>query len=269
MSDPPDSELLVAARDGDRKALTTLVERHQGRIYRFAMRTCGDPEDAREVLQETLLSMVRNLDGFRGDASLSTWLFTVARNHCLQRHRTSKFAPQMIESLNTDPPGDIEADPEVAAASREIESALQQAIAGLDERYGEVLVLRDVEGLTAPEVAEVLGLSASAVKSRLHRARMAVRAQLEPLFQVPTETVPGEACPDVLMMFSQHVEGELSQSTCAEMERHLERCPRCRGTCDSLKRMLTQCRATDREVPVPPAIQASVQTALRNFLADP
>lgn len=178
MPDPTDFDLLVAARDGDRKALTALVERHQGRVYRFAMRTCGDPEDAREVLQETLLSMVRNLDGFRGDSSLSTWLYTVARNHCLQRHRTSKFAPQVIESLEADPPDGTEADPEAAAASREIESALQQAIAGLDERYGEVLVLRDVEGRTAPEVAEVLGLSASAVKSRLHRARMAVRAQL-------------------------------------------------------------------------------------------
>ena len=230
---------------------------------------CRDPEDAQEVLQETLLSMVRNLDGFRGESSISTWLYTVARNHCLKRRRTSKFAPAVVEPLDADPPDAEEADPEAAAASREIEVALEQAIDGLDERYGEVLVLRDVEGLTAPEVAEILGLSTSAVKSRLHRARMAVRARLEPLLSVPSETAPNEACPDVQMLFSQHLEGELDRATCAEMERHLERCPRCRGTCDSLKRMLTLCRTEDHDFAVPSAIQTSVQRALRDFLAEP
>jgi RNA polymerase sigma-70 factor (ECF subfamily) len=133
--------------------------------------------------------------------------------------------------------------------------------------YREVLLLRDVEGLTAPEVAEVLGVSVQAVKSRLHRARLSVRAEVAPLLQVPPEAAvaPGN-CPDVLMLFSQHLEDEISADLCAEMERHLQACDRCRGACDSLKETLAMCRRSAPLVPVPTPLQTSVKIALRNFL---
>ena len=138
----------------------------------------------------------------------------------------------------------------------------------LEPMYREVLLLRDVEGLTAPEVAHITGASVQAVKSRLHRARLSVRAHVAPLLGIPTD-LPAAAgtCPDVLELFSAHLEGELSPEVCATMERHIEDCPRCKGACDSVKRTLSLCQAAAPAIQVPAAVQASVKVALRNFLA--
>ena len=98
---------------------------------------------------------------------------------------------------------------------------MQDAISALDPMYREVLVLRDVEGLSAPEVAEILGLSVEAVKSRLHRARVAVRQQIAPVLGAvePAALAPAEqACPDVVELFSRRLEGEISGDVCAELE---------------------------------------------------
>jgi RNA polymerase sigma-70 factor (ECF subfamily) len=134
--------------------------------------------------------------------------------------------------------------------------------------YREVLVLRDVEGLTAPEVAEVMGLSVEAVKSRLHRARVAVREAVAPVLGVPgaEEAPAGVSCPDILQLFSRHIEGEISASVCADMERHLEGCPACRSRCDSLQTTLALCKNTSLPE-VPKTVQASVRTALRKLIA--
>src|SRR5690606_32190005 len=110
---------------------------------------------------------------------------------------------------------DVARDPEEALVGRQVEVALERAIQSLDPMYREVLVLRDVEGLTAPEVAEVLGLGVQAVKSRLHRARVAVRNALMPVLGVPETTAsPAAGCPDVLTLFSRHVEDEISAEVC-------------------------------------------------------
>jgi RNA polymerase sigma-70 factor (ECF subfamily) len=272
---PSDERLLAAARAGDRQALETLLERHQAEVYRFGMNMCRDPEDAKDVLQDTLLAMARGVRDFRGASSISTWLYTIARSFCIKKRRRNKFAPEAERSLDTD--ASFEAkhmaapghDPDEALAGREVERALEQAIAALDPMYREVLLLRDVEGLTAPEVAQVLGVSTDAVKSRLHRARMAVRERVAPLLGVEPEATAAQGkCPDVLMMFSQHLEDEISAERCAEMERHLEGCARCRGSCDSLKRTLALCRTAGASVPVPAPVQASVKTALRSFLGE-
>ena len=104
-------------------------------------------------------------------------------------------------------------------------------------------MLRDVEGLSAPEVAKVLGISVDAVKSRLHRARVVVRQALVPVLGSPViETPPGSMCPDVLTLFSKHLEGEIDPSVCATMEAHLAHCSHCRNACESLKRTLAMCR---------------------------
>ena len=263
-----EAQLLEAAREGDAGALESLLRRHQDRIYRFGMKMCGHPEDAEDVLQETLLAAARSLREFRGGSSLSTWLYTIARSFCIKKRRKSKFAPAQEESLELEP-----ADPGVpldeAAAGLEIRTALEQAIAALDSGQREVLVLRDVEGLKATEVAEVLGIGVAAVKSRLHRARLRVREQLVPVLEtaVPSTRAPG-TCPDVLELYSKHLEGEIDADLCAEMERHIERCPRCRGTCDSLKETLALCQELPA-VPVPADVQDSVRQALRAFLGRP
>lgn len=266
-----DQELLDQARLGHTDALEQLLERHQGQIYRFGMKMCRDPQDAKDVLQDTLLSVARNVKEFRGSSSISTWLYTIARSFCLKKRRKSKFAPKEL-AASLDGAAEHVADPAKAAdeilASRQVEQALESAIAGLEPMYREVLLLRDVEGLTALEVAQITGASVQAVKSRLHRARLSVRAQLAPLLGIPTDVpaAPG-TCPDVLALFSAHLEGEISPDVCAQMERHLEACPRCKGTCDSLKRTLSLCHTAIPGPQVPSTVQASVRVALRNFLA--
>ncbi len=281
-----DATLLDRARTGDRRALEELLSRHQRRVYRFGLKMCRDAEDAKDVLQETLLAVARTVKDFRGASSVSTWLYTIARSFCIKKRRRSKFAPEQEESLDSREPG-VEArqvaDPTRSAedelAGRQIEAALERAIAGLEPMYREVLVLRDVEGLTAPEVAEVMSLTVEAVKSRLHRARVAVREALAPMLgvegapiaagdgappEVPGLTV-GSLCPDIMQLFSQHLEGEISASVCAEMEKHLASCPGCRSKCDSLQRTLAVCRAAPLPE-VPAKVQASVRHALRRFI---
>ena len=282
-----DATLLEQARAGDRRALEDLLSRHQRRVYRFGLKMCRDPEDAKDVLQETLLAVARTVKDFRGASSVSTWLYTIARSFCIKKRRRSKFAPEHEESLDSREPGmearqvvDPGRGPEDDLAGRQIESALEQAIAGLDPMYREVLVLRDVEGLSAPEVAEVMGLTVEAVKSRLHRARVAVRAALAPLLGVPepasaaqagAAAAPGVAasppgCPDIVQLFSEHLEGEISAGVCAVMEEHLARCPSCRSRCDSLQRTLALCRSAPLPE-VPPAVQADVRQAVRKFIS--
>src|SRR5581483_2651932 len=88
---PSDERLLADARAGDKQALETLLERHQAQVYRFGMKMCRNPEDAKDVLQETLLAMARSVRDFRGASSISTWLYTIARSFCIKKRKRSKF----------------------------------------------------------------------------------------------------------------------------------------------------------------------------------
>jgi RNA polymerase sigma-70 factor (ECF subfamily) len=272
---PTDDELMRAARDGDAAALETLLVRYQPHLYRFGLRMCGNAEDAGDVTQESLMSMARAVRDFRGDSSVSSWLYTIARRFCLKKRRRSKFAPTSEESLDA-VAGPILADrladpapgPERLAANRELERALITAIDALDPAQREVLVLRDVEGLSAPEVAKALGISVDAVKSRLHRARVDVRRTLAPILDAPARAIPpsSPACPDVPALFSRYLEGEIAPEVCADMEAHLARCPHCRGACDSLKRVLALCQRLPTP-DVPASLSSSIRTAIQAFLA--
>jgi len=209
---------------------------------------------------------------FRGASSVSTWLYTIARSFCIKKRRRSKFAPGQEESLSGGAAIEARAlaDPGLAPddslAGKQVERALEIAIGELDPMYREVLVLRDVEGLTAPEVSEVLGIGVEAVKSRLHRARLAVRARVAPLLGMPVASVPpASSCPDVLSLFSRHVEGEISADLCAELESHLAGCPGCRARCDTLQRTLAVCKSTPAPA-VPEPVQRSVREAMKRFL---
>jgi len=278
VSAPDESALLEAARGGDGQALEALLEEHEPRLYRFARRLCRHHEDAEDVLQESLLTAARGLSGFRGEASLSTWLFTIARSHCIKKRRRGRHAPDEV-SLD-----EAEADrayehpdpgpgPEESLQARRLGAAFDAAVAALDRKYREVFLLRDVEGLTAPEVAEVTGLSIAAIKSRLHRARARVRVHLAPwLTPTPlpaeTSTSGASACPDVVKLFSRSLEGDISPRTCARMEEHLAACPRCRASCDALRDMLRQCRSVPSPQ-VPRALQERVRSAIRDVVASP
>lgn len=270
---PSDDELLATARQGDSRALETLLVRYQPHLYRFGLRMCGNVEDAGDVVQESLLSMARSLGTFRGDASVSSWLYTIARRVCLKKRRRGKFAPAQevpLDAADSDAArrlADPAPSPEQMASHEEIDTALTRAIDELDRPQREVMLLRDVEELSAREVAQVLGISVDAVKSRLHRARVAVRERLAPLLgsESSVRSTGASQCPDVLTLLSRHLEGDIDPAVCAKLETHLERCRRCRAACDSLKRTLAACRQLPTPQ-VPAALAASIRTALKSFL---
>ena len=274
MTERSDRELVEAARDGDTGALDELLRRHQSRIFRFGMRMCRHTEDAKDVLQDTMLAVARNVSGFRGDASLSTWLWSIARSACAKKRRRRGRADdetppteiaRAVEAMEREP--DTARGPEEEADARRIEHAIEEAVESLAPMYREVLMLRDVEGLTAPEVAEILGIRVQAVKSRLHRARVTVRERLAPL--VAPGAAVGEpapaSCPDIVGVLSRHLEGDLTPSACEEMERHVAACDHCRGACDSLRRTLAVCRTLPAPE-VPDEVQEAVREAVRLFV---
>lgn len=272
MADQEREALLEAAREGDAEALEALLKDIQPRVYRFSLKMCGRPEDAQDVLQETLFAAARTLRGFRGGSSVSTWLYTIARSFCIKKRRKSMFAPEVV-SLDADPAAARAAtaptrDPERSLADRELSSALQSAIASLEPASREVLVLRDVEGLPADEVATITGLSVAAVKSRLHRARMAVRERLAPVLAPPAPpavAAPEGTCPDVVSLLSRHLEGEIGPETCAEMERHVAGCSRCGAACESLRETLRLCRSSPPPE-VPESLKESIRRGIRALL---
>jgi RNA polymerase sigma-70 factor (ECF subfamily) len=174
-----------------------------------------------------------------------------------------------LENTAADRLVDSGPNPEQAATNQELASALNRAIAALDPSQREVLVLRDIEGLSAPEVARVLGTSVDAVKSRLHRARVFVRQRLAPALGTPAiDTAPGSNCPDALTLFSKHLEGEIAPDVCASLEAHLAHCRHCQAACESLKRTLAICRQSPAPE-VPASLAASVRTAIQAFLKQP
>ena len=273
---PSEHDLIRAARSGDAAALEALLTRHAPAVLRFGQKMCGHPEDAQDVLQEALLAAARSVKDFRGDASFSTWLFTIVRSYCIKKRRVSKFAPTETVSLDHDVSAARLAStaplPDEAASDNQLSRELNVAIGELEEANREVLLLRDVEGLTAPEVASVLGISVDAVKSRLHRARVQVRARLEPLLpSTERAAAPSAECPEIALLFSRYLEGEIGQTECAAMEKHVASCARCRAGCDSLKHTLALCRsdASGPSSEVSEDVQALVRNAVRKLSTAP
>jgi len=262
--------LVIRARAGDREALASLLEHHQPRIYRFTMKLCRHPEDAKGVLQETMLDAVRGIASFRGDASLSSWLYTLARSRCIKRRR--KLAPTSLEPIHEQHHlAHDAAGPDESLAGREIASAIERALTDLDDAEREVLVLRDVEGLSGKETAKVLDISLAAMKSRLFRARDTLRSKLRHLVHEAddvheAEEPPPSGCPDIVRAFSEKLEGDLDALDCAKMEKHLDGCPRCQHVCDSVKRTMSACQALPEPVlsdETKREVRAAIRVALR------
>jgi RNA polymerase sigma-70 factor, ECF subfamily len=250
-----EADLLEAAQRGERAATEELLARHERQIYRFGLRMCGDEDTAREVLQETLLAAFRHLPSFRGDASLSTWLYQIARSFCLKERRRERPGDPLEAA------GDVaggQPGPDAQAHAREIGAALGAAIRGLSPEQREVVILRDVEGLSAEEAAQVVGIEVGALKSRLHRARLELRANLAHLLEDGGAPAP---CPELAQELVAYASAEIDEAACAQIEDHLARCPHCAGACDSLRRSVSLCRELPGgEVPAP--VRAAVRRAV-------
>lgn len=181
MSDAPDEglidlDLTRRSAGGDRDAFGALVIRHQASVYRLARLMVKTREEAEDVLQQTFLAAWRAVGGFRGESSTRTWLLTIARNTSLLRRThvaREPIDPTPIEELGVRA-GWGGPNPEELAVAAEQRDLLVAALAALAPDDREILTLRDLEGLPGIEVAEMLGLSLAAMKSRLHRARLSL-----------------------------------------------------------------------------------------------
>lgn len=249
-----DEALLQRARDGE---VEPLLKRWEPRIYRFGLRMCGDEDTAREVLQETLLAAFRGLPGFRGEAELSTWLYSLARSFCMRQRR--QRSGESLESAQVQQRPDGGPSPDAAAHARELGRVLQAALLSLSSDHREVVVLKDVEGLSVEQIAKVLAEEVAAVKSRLHRARLELREALRAVLEPSGSAI---ACPDLMEELAAFAGGDIDQSACRAIEVHLARCAKCSKACEALKRTVSLCQQLPGgEVPGP--VRAAVRRALR------
>ncbi len=187
---PEEREVIARARSGDHDAFRVLVERYQGRVYRLALRVLRDEERARDAVQEAFLKVYRSLDRFEGRSSFYTWLYRLVLNVCLDLRRRDRLDRQVEwseerweqaseEDAGPDPiSGSLSPDPELALDRAELRSAIAAAIRSLPDDARRTLLLREVDGLSYAEIAEVLGVPRGTVMSRLHYARRRVRLAL-------------------------------------------------------------------------------------------
>ena len=193
-SDFEEARLVERLRAGDEEAYEELVRRFGARLLATARRFLPRTEDAQDAVQEALLSAFRCLDRFRGGCRLSTWLHRIVVNAALMKLRGASRRPEIpIEDYlprfdetghHAGPVEEWKVSPEGALLSRETSERVRAAIEALPVSYRAVLVLRDIEELSTEETAEVLSLTRTAVKVRLHRARLALRTLLVPVFAV-------------------------------------------------------------------------------------
>ena len=259
-----DDEVVVRARKGDREALGAVLVSVAPAIHRFGRRMCRNVHDAEDVLQDTLMNVATHLGDFEGRSSLSSWVFALTRSACARKRRGLKNRPS-ASNADLEEQADLAPSPEARAAHQELASALSHALDGLSDDYREAILLRDIEGLSAPEAASSIGISVDALKSRLHRAREALRAALRPLLE-PLAPPSTSGCPDVVALWSKKLDGDLSHADCARMEKHIAGCPACGAACDALKQALLACQRV-RTDDLPPEIQARVKAAVRAFVA--
>jgi RNA polymerase sigma-70 factor, ECF subfamily len=252
--------------DSMEKALTLLQET----VFSFSMRVCQQREDAEDTMQEVLVKSVPLLTRFDSPKALIVWLYKVAKTRCLLSRRKSKFAPKQELSLEELMPDQQElatlvhggVNPETFAIHSQEARWLREAIQKLPPQYRIVLILRDMEGLTDEEVAEITGLRTGTIRVRLHRARLFVRKEvmkqrhgrgrhLQPVpsrAMAASEPRPGR-CKAMFAELSNYLDERLDDSLCAELERHLDGCEPCKEFLSSLQATIEQCRKLPVERP--------------------
>jgi RNA polymerase sigma-70 factor (ECF subfamily) len=189
-----DHTLLARAQGGDMSAFEALVDRHEDKVYGLALRMTRSEADAAEITQDTFLSAYQHLADFRGEAAFGSWVHRIAANNALMRLRRQRVLDIVSEDLAgpefTDrgslaevPESDWNRRADDKILDEELGRAIQEATDALPEGYREVFLLKDVEGLSYEEISEMVGISVPAVKSRLHRARLALREAIDAFYK--------------------------------------------------------------------------------------
>ncbi len=189
-----DRTLLARAQGGDMSAFESLVDRHEEKVYGLALRMMRSEADAAEITQDTFLSAYQHLAEFRGEAAFGSWVHRIAANNALMRLRRQRVldivsddlaGPEFTDrgSLAEVPESDWTRRADDKILDEELGRAIQEATDALPEGYREVFLLKDVEGLSYEEISEMVGISVPAVKSRLHRARLALREAIDAFYK--------------------------------------------------------------------------------------
>ena len=190
-----DTALIARCQKADVAAFNEIVGRYKGRIYSYLYRMTGNAEDAEDLTQEVFVRMYSHIHTFRAEASLSTWLFRIAGNLCVDAFRRKKKERGVVSSLDTpifsddedshatrDVP-DLKAAPEILFSRKELGGQIEAALAKLPSKLRSAVVLHDIEGLAYEEIAEVEKIPLGTVKSRIFNARVALREQLRPYLE--------------------------------------------------------------------------------------
>ena len=185
-----ETKLIELARNGDKAALSQLVNTYSERIYNLALRILRKKEDAEDILQETFLTVIEKLHTFDGRSSFFTWIYRIATNASLMKLRKKKVIfqeiaedPEYTESVESRVFVDWSQDPSINVFDEEIKQKLDEAINKLSDIYRSVFVLRDIEGLSIKETSAILDITEENVKIRLRRARQFLRDYLSDYFE--------------------------------------------------------------------------------------
>ncbi|NIM07316.1 MAG: sigma-70 family RNA polymerase sigma factor [Armatimonadetes bacterium] len=193
LAESEEARLLARCRSGDRQAQEALVRRYQDRTYRLAYDLLGNHEDALDASQEALVAMLRSLPSFRGEARFHTWFYRLTVNICLMQRRRLLTRTRILTNLaarELDSPSQF--DPESAALGSEIQSAVREHLRQLPPALRAIIVLREIEGFSYDEIAEVLRIPLGTVQSRLSRARSLLRKALLADDRIPSVRPGGE-----------------------------------------------------------------------------
>jgi RNA polymerase sigma-70 factor (ECF subfamily) len=181
--------LIRRLKERDEAAFRELVEAYRDRVFNMTFRMLGNREEAEDVSQEVFITVFKSIDSFRGDAKFSTWLYRVTANHCKNRikylsRRHDRSKAEFDESIERNPAAGSVAPASMGRPDHQVEGAdleqlIQRLIAELDDDHRILIVLRDVEELSYEEIGQITELPEGTVKSRLHRARLALRARLK------------------------------------------------------------------------------------------
>jgi RNA polymerase sigma-70 factor (ECF subfamily) len=188
-----DFDLIQSINSGQVDKFHDLVKRYEQKLYNFSLRMCRDHSDAEDMVQETFLNIFRYLKGFRYETKFKNWLYKVAASTCIKKRRKSKFAPEKELSLDEFRPSEDTAPPDQVPQwallpldkllNEELAGAINRGILSIPKKYRMVIVLRDIEGFSTAETAQILNISPTNVKVRLHRARLFLREQLKGYFE--------------------------------------------------------------------------------------
>ncbi len=183
-----EQELVALAKQGDQDAFAQLVESNQNKIYSLALRMTGNPEDGADLAQEAFLKAWRSLPTFQEESSFSTWLYRLTSNLCIDFLRKEKRRKAAVTTVSLDddedesPPVEVPDQrftPETEVERRELRAAMSRALKVMSEEHRQILILREVEGLSYTEIAGLLDLEEGTVKSRIARARISLRNILQ------------------------------------------------------------------------------------------